>query len=329
MQTNPLPNESTQISRIGLGCWQLGGNWGDVSFDTAEAILATSIENGVTFFDTADVYGAGKSETIIGDFLRREQLQDKIFVATKVGRSEGIYPDGYNLATVRAHVEACLKRLQTDRLELVQLHCVPTATMQGSEIWDILETLKSEGKIKRYGASVETVAEAHDCLAKAPSLSSLQVIFNLFRQKPARELFETAQDKGVAIIARVPLASGLLTGKLDASTVFGETDHRNFNRDGEAFNVGETFAGVPFETGVALVEELKQFVPNGLTLAQLALRWILDHPAVTTVIPGASRPEQAQANAAIADIAPLSIELHTQLSEFYEAKIKSQIRGRY
>ncbi|MBD5782344.1 aldo/keto reductase [Pelagicoccus sp. NFK12] len=329
MQFNPFGKDQSKISRVGLGCWQLGSDWGELDLGEAKAILKASVDSGVSFFDTADVYGGGRSEEIIGSFLSEAGLQDEIFVATKLGRFGDLYPDNYTSQSVRARVEESLTRLKTDALDLVQLHCIPTDVMRGDEVWSILDSLVEEGKIKRFGASVESMEEALLCIEKAPGLSSLQIIFNIFRQKPIRKLFDLAQKKQVGVIARVPLASGLLSGKFSVDTTFGASDHRNYNKDGAAFNVGETFAGLPFEKGVALADQLKPMVPDGLTLAQMALRWILDYDAVSVVIPGATRVEQARGNAAIADLEPLSPELHQSLRDFYKNEVRDHIRGPY
>ena len=329
MQFNVFGKTGRKVSRVGLGCWQLGGNWGHVDDATAKGILKATIESGVTFLDTADVYGDGRSERLIGDFLDDTGLQDHIFVATKLGRGGDLMPDNFTRENVTASVEASLKRLKTEALDLVQLHCIPAAVLKGPEIWDILDSLVAAGKIKSYGASVESMEEALICVDQAPSLTSLQVIFNLFRQKPVHLLFETAKEKKIGIIARVPLASGALTGRFKTDTSFGESDHRNFNKDGEAFNVGETFAGLPFEKAVELANELKAFVPLGYGLTQFALRWILDFDAVSVVIPGASTPEQAKRNAEVTQYPPLPLDLHHRLRTFYEASIRNHIRGPY
>lgn len=329
MDYNGFGKDEVKISRVGLGCWQFGGDWGDVDVSEANAILKASVDSGVTFFDTADVYGGGRSEEIIGNFLTDAGLQEEIFVATKLGRFGDLYPDNYTAASVRGRVEESLVRLKTDALDLVQLHCIPTDVMRGDEIWEVLVKLVEEGKIKRFGASVESMEEALLCIEKAPQLSSLQVIFNIFRQKPIATLFEKAKAEKVGIIARVPLASGLLTGKFSLDTKFVETDHRNYNKDGAAFNVGETFAGLPYEKGVELSNELKTMVPEGMNMVQMALRWILDYDAVSVVIPGATKVSQAEGNAAIADLPELGEALHAKLSAFYQEKVSSLIRGPY
>lgn len=313
-------------SEIGLGCWQLGGaDWGEVSDEQAQAILTTAVENGVNFFDTADVYGAGRSEELIGKF--RKETGHEVFVATKLGRLN-LYPDNYTEATVRAATEDSLRRLQVDALDLTQLHCIPTEVLRQGEVFEWLRRLQREGKIKSFGASVESMEEADLCLQQE-GMSSLQIIFNIFRQKPIATLFEAAQQKSVAIIVRLPLASGLLTGKLTMQSSFALGDHRHYNRDGQFFNVGETFAGLPFAKGIELTEQLRAFVPEGLTMAQWAMRWILDFEAVTVVIPGATKVEQVAANAGASALPPLGDVAHEQLRSFYELAVASHIRGPY
>ena len=312
-------------SEIGLGCWQLGADWGEVSDQQAFEILAKAVACGVNFFDTADVYGDGRSETLIGKF--RRSTNTDLFVATKLGR-RGIYPNNYTEATIRAAIEESLRRLQVDALDLTQLHCVPTEILRQGEVFDWLRTLKAEGKIKHFGASVESMEEAQICL-KQDGLASLQIIFNIFRQKPIAELFDEAKAKSVALVVRLPLASGLLGGKLTKQSRFAEGDHRNYNRDGQFFNVGETFAGLPFELGVELADELRQFVPEGQTMAQWAMRWILDHDAVTVVIPGATQVQQVTDNTYASELPPLSDAQHRRLREFYEQKVAHHIRGPY
>ncbi|MCL4261665.1 MAG: aldo/keto reductase [Anaerolineae bacterium] len=320
-------DEATAVSEIGLGTWQLGGDWGAVDDTTAGQIMETAVAQGVTFFDTADVYGGGLSEQRIAQFLR--QSQATIFVATKLGRGgEPGWPDNFTYAAMRQHTEASLRRLQVEALDLTQLHCIPTAELQRGEVFEHLRRLKQEGKIKRFGASVESMAEALICLEQ-DGLASLQIIFNLFRQKPIETLFAQAQAKGVAIIVRLPLASGLLAGKFTPETTFAADDHRTYNRDGDSFNVGETFAGLPFATGVALADALKPLVPAAMTMAQFAQRWILDFPAVTTIITGATRVSQVEANTAVSQLPPLSPELHQQVAAFYQTKVHEHIRGPY
>ncbi len=326
MNHREFPSLRRNVSEIGLGCWQIGGSdWGNVDESRALAILDAAADAGVDFFDTADVYGGGRSEQLIGRFLKRRS--EEFFVATKLGRA-GMYPDKYTGEAVRAATESSLRNLGVETLDLTQLHCVPHEVLRNGEIFEWLRKLRSEGKIRSFGASVESMEEARTCLEQE-GLASLQIIFNVFRQKPIDELFEAARAKGVAIIVRLPLASGLLAGKFSTDTEFAENDHRNYNRDGGAFNVGETFAGLPFETGVALAESLKGIMPSELSLAEAAQRWILDYPAVTTVITGASRPEQVRANAGVSDLAPLPENLHEQLAVFYAERVADQIRGPY
>ncbi len=327
MNKRQLGRNGFEIGEVGLGCWQLGAEWGSpVARPVAHEILSTAAETGVTLFDTADVYGAGRSETLIGEFLQKSQLP--VVVATKFGRSAEVYPDNYTEKGLRDSVTGSLKRLRVETLDLIQLHCIPAEVMHDGKIFDWLRNLQRDGLIRHFGASVESVEEAHVCLEQ-DGLLSLQVIFNLFRQKLVDELFPRAKTRGVGIIARVPLASGLLSGRFSADTRFPDTDHRNFNRDGNAFNVGETFAGLPFDKGVELTERLKEYVPEGMSMAEMALRWILDHDAVSVVIPGASSPEQARANAASARRDPLPKELHDQLGKLYRDEVHEHIRGPY
>jgi aryl-alcohol dehydrogenase-like predicted oxidoreductase len=328
MRARPFPASAFPASEIGLGCWQLGGSdWGAVDDASALAILAAAADSGINFFDTADVYGAGRSETLVGRFLRESRRKD-LFVATKLGRTAALYPDHYTETGLRAATEASLRRLGVDTLDLTQLHCVPAEILRRGEVFEWLRRLRAEGKIRAFGASVESVDEGLLCL-REQGLASLQVIFNVFRQKPAATLLPQARDKGVAIIVRLPLASGVLSGRFTRETTFPASDHRHYNRDGAAFNVGETFAGLPFEKAVALADALKPLVPSGWTLAQLAQRWILDHPAVTTVITGATRVEQVAANVSASTLPPLPPELHARLTAFHDAEVLPHIRGPY
>ena len=326
MKTRQLGKDGYRIGEVGLGCWQFGGDFGDMQEETAFSIMATAVDKGVNFFDTANVYGAGRSEDLIGRFLK--ECPSTVTVATKFGRGADVYPGNYSAGTLRSSVEDSLKRLGVDRLDLLQLHCVPAEVLRKGEIFDWLRQLKQEGLIKEFGASVETIEEGRLCMEQ-DGLLSLQVIFNIFRQKLVSELLPQAKSRGVGIIVRLPLASGLLTGKFTKNTTFAKTDHRNYNRDGQFFNVGETFAGLPFETGVELAEMIKEVLPDGMSMVQLALRWILDHDAVSVMIPGASSPEQAAENAAISEIQPLSADLHQVLSNMYRNSIHDQIRGPY
>lgn len=317
-----------KVSEVGLGTWQIGGaEWGDVSQEVAMNTLAAAADAGVTFIDTADIYGMGRSEKLIAAFLR-ERGRENFFIATKLGRHpKPGWPTNFEPATVRQHTEDSLQRLGVDMLDLTQTHCIPPDVAAKGVVFDTLRKLKEEGLIRHFGASVESMDEALMCIERG--VESLQIIFNVFRQKPIDTLFETAKKKGVAIIVRLPVASGLLAGKFTKDSKFAPRDHRTFNRDGQAFNVGETFAGLPFEYGVGLADELKAHVPAGWTMAQWAMRWCLDFDAVTTVIPGATRPEQARDNARASDTPPLLKETHQALRDFYRNKVESHIRGPY
>ncbi|NLW32414.1 MAG: aldo/keto reductase [Fibrobacter sp.] len=324
MKYRTFGNTDLEISEIGLGTWQFGGDWGQITDSVAKAVLDTAIRCGINFFDTADVYGAGRSESIIGNFLKDKN--EPVFIATKLGRLEG-FPDSYSLELFRRCTENSLKRLGRDCIDLTQLHCVPQNLLVSGEVFDWLRVLQNEGKIRYFGASVETIEEALVCLEQ-DGLSSLQIIFNIFRQKPSGLLFEKAAQKGVALIIRVPLASGLLSGKFTRETGFEPGDHRSYNRNGEAFNAGETFSGLDFEYGIELTNQLKEYVPTDITMAQFALRWILDHPEISVVIPGASKTSQVESNASASDLKPLGNNLHTILKSFYNEKVDQYIRGR-
>ncbi len=325
MNIRTLPNHGFSWTEIGLGCWQLGGGWGKPWDDgVAQEILQAAYDSGVRFIDTADVYGGGESERSIGRFLK---THGDCVVATKLGRA-GIYPDGYSRESLLAATQASLSRLGVERLNLTQLHCVPSAVLREGKVFDWLREQQREGLIEHFGASVESVEEGLICLEQE-GVSSLQVIFNIFRQKPLEELLPRAKALGVAVIVRLPLASGLLSGKLRLETRFVEGDHRHFNRDGAQFNVGETFAGLPYATGVELADALKADLPGGMDMAAMSLRWILDHDAVTVVIPGASSPEQARANAAASALPPLAPELQAKMAAFYGERVRQHIRGPY
>lgn len=321
-----LGKTGIKISEVGLGCWQFGGDFGPISEDTVFEVMRAAVDNGIRFFDTADVYGAGRSESLIGEFL--QGCSEKVFVATKFGRSPGVYPDRYSEDALRRAVDAALERLKRDTLDLLQLHCIPVAVLRQGKVFDWLRRVQEEGLIRHFGASVETEEQGMLCLEQ-DGIVSLQVIFNIYRQKPLERVLPAAHERGVGIIVRLPLASGLLSGRYTRDTRFAETDHRNYNREGKAFSVGETFAGLPFEKGVALTDELKKHVPADMTMAQMALRWILDHEAVSTIIPGASSPEQAKANTVAATLPPLSKDLHDTLGRFYQERVAPHIRGVY
>lgn len=327
MKTRTLGSDPVRVSEIGLGCWQIGGDqWGNVSDADAMATLTAAHESGVTFFDTADIYGLGRSETLVAKFVKDVKPKD-VFIATKLGRwpTPGL-PENCKPEQVRHFTEESLKRLGVESLDLTQLHCVPLAELEKGEIFETLRQLKQEGKIKRFGASVESTAEAKACLAQ-PGLASLQIIFNVFRQTPITAIFDEAQKKGVGIIVRLPLASGLLTGTYSHSTKFAPTDHRSYNRNGEKFNVGETFAGLGWENGLEIVDKLRALMPEGYTMPQLALRWILDFPAVSAIIPGARNPAQATANAKPSEMRPISEQTHEKLRRFYQEQVAPLVRG--
>ncbi|MBE8470160.1 aldo/keto reductase [Streptomyces justiciae] len=316
-----------RASVVGLGTWQLGADWGDVDDKEALSVLEAAAESGVTFFDTADVYGDGRSEQTIATFLRgRPDLH--VFVATKMGRRVEQIPENYVLDNFRAWNDRSRRNLGVDRLDLVQLHCPPTPVYSSDEVFDALDTLVAEERIAAYGVSVETCEEALTAIAR-PGVASVQIIFNAFRMKPLQKVLPAAQEAGVGIIARVPLASGLLSGKYTKDTVFPENDHRTYNRHGESFDVGETFSGVDYTTGVEAAAEFSALAPEGYTPAQLALRWIVQQPGVTTVIPGARNPEQARANAAAAALPELSAETLTAIQDIYDRRIKDQVESRW
>jgi len=327
MTLRQFGNTDLKVPEIGLGCWQLGGGWRD---DWDDAVARQTLDNayaaGVRFIDTADVYGDGASERSIGSFLHARRPEG-IVVATKLGRA-GIYPDGYTRESLREATLRSIERLGMASLDLTQLHCVPTEVLRQGHVFDWLRELQQEGLIRRWGASVESVEEGMICLEQQ-GLASLQVIFNIFRQKPAEELLPRAASQGVGIIVRLPLASGLLGGKITRATTFRPDDHRNFNRDGQAFNVGETFAGLELARGIDATEQVAALVPPGMTMAQMALRWILDHPEVSVVIPGASSPAQVQANVSASGVAPLPQELHAALARVYREQVAEHIRGPY
>jgi aryl-alcohol dehydrogenase-like predicted oxidoreductase len=328
MDERVLGRTDRSVSVVGQGCWQLGADWGEVSEDGAMAILHAAVDAGVTFFDTADVYGDGRSERLVGRLLA-ERGSAGLTVATKMGRrSDPHTPQAYTLDAFRAWTDRSRENLGVETLDLVQLHCPPTPVYSDDAVVEGLDTLVAEGRIAAYGVSVETEAEALTAIAR-PHVASVQIILNVFRRKPLERVLPAALAAGVGVIARVPLASGLLTGRFDASTTFAAGDHRTYNRHGEAFDRGETFSGVPYDVGVAAAAEVAALTPAGATTAQLALRWILDQPGVTTVIPGASRPEQAHANAGAAALAPLDAVTLARLEEIYDERIREHVHAEW
>jgi aryl-alcohol dehydrogenase-like predicted oxidoreductase len=309
-----------KISEISFGAWAIGGAWGAVDDKDSLAALHAALDAGVNFFDTADVYGDGRSERLLAK-LRKERKED-FFVATKAGRRlREQTPEGYSRENLSTFIERSLRNLETETLDLLQLHCPPTQVYYMPEVFDILDDLAKTGKIRHYGVSVEKVEEAIKAI-EFPNVQSVQLIFNIFRQRPADKFFDLASRHKVGILARVPLASGMLTGKITRESKFAKDDHRSFNRRGEAFDRGETFSGVDFKAGLSAVEELKKLVPAEATLTQLALRWILGFPAVTCAIPGAKRPEQVAENAAASDLPALSPDTMKKIRALYDADIK-------
>lgn len=327
MKTRIFGRSGRAVGEVGLGTWQIGAGWGDVTEATAIATLRAAYDAGTTLFDTADVYGMGRAETLIGAFLRETRASP--YIATKLGRfSPPGWPDNFTRAGVRQHTEASLRRLGVEAIDLTQLHCIPFEVLRKGEVFEHLRELKQEGKIRDFGVSVESMEEADFCV-RQDGVAALQIIFNIFRQKPIHTLFAEARRREVALLVRLPLASGLLAGKFTKNTTFPANDHRNFNRDGQEFNVGETFAGLPFEKGVELADALKPLVPAGLSLSDMALRWCLDFEAVSVIIPGARNPEQARANARASSLPPLGAALHGKLAEFYAREVAPHIRGSY
>ena len=326
MRTNHVPRLSRDVSVIGLGCWQLGADWGDVSSDTAAQILDAAFESGVTFFDTADVYGDGRSERAVGEFRARHP---EVFVATKMGRrADPHVAEAYTLEAFRAWTDRSRENLGMDKLDLMQIHCPPSPVFSTPATYEALAVLVDEGRIANWGVSVETSDEALEAL-RHPGLASIQIVVNLFRRKPLEAVTKAAADAGVGIIARVPLASGLLSGKYDANTQFAADDHRNYNRNGEAFDVGETFAGVPYEIGVAAAQEVAALTPHGWSTAQFALGWLTQQPGISTVIPGARTPDQARANAAAAEVPAIASGTQEALLEIYDREIRAHVHGRW
>ncbi|HEY7272727.1 MAG TPA: aldo/keto reductase [Actinoplanes sp.] len=325
MEKRSFSRMGRTVGVIGLGAWQLGADWGTVTEADAHATLQAAADAGVTFFDTADVYGDGRSEQIISSFLKGHP---GITVGTKMGRRVPQDPSAYTLDNFRAWTDRSRANLGVETLDLVQLHCPPTAVFSTDAVYDALDTLVQEKRIAAYGVSVEKVEEALAAIAR-PGTASVQIILNAFRLKPLEQVLPEATAAGVGIIARVPLASGLLSGRYDEHTTFAADDHRNYNRHGEAFDVGETFSGVDFATGLEAVRRLRPLVPPGATMAQFALRWILDQPGVTVVIPGARNPRQARDNAAAADLAPLPPATLDAVREVYDELIRPQVHDKW
>jgi aryl-alcohol dehydrogenase-like predicted oxidoreductase len=327
MEYRQLGRTGWKVASISFGAWAIGGAWGQVDDRQSLAALNQAVDMGTNFFDTADVYGDGHSERLLAQLKRSRS--DEIFIATKAGRRlDPHLASGYNRENLTAFIERSLRNLETEALDLVQLHCPPVEVYYNPEVFGVLDDLVQQGKIRYYGVSVEKVEEALKAI-EYPNVQTVQIIFNIFRQRPADLFFGQAQQRKVGILARVPLASGLLTGRMKRDTQFAADDHRNFNRYGQAFDRGETFSGVDYESGLQAVEEMRKYVPQGASMTQLALRWILMFPAVTCAIPGAKRPEQVTENATAADLPPLPEATMSGLQEIYERLIREQVHQRW
>jgi aryl-alcohol dehydrogenase-like predicted oxidoreductase len=332
VERRTIGRTAKQASVVGLGTWQLGADWGAVTESEALAILSAAVESGTTFLDTADVYGDGRSERLIGRFLRERPETagggPGLLVATKMGRRGPQDPAAFTLDHFRAWTDRSRANLGVDTLDLVQLHCPPTPVFHSDAVYEALDTLVEEKRVAAYGVSVETCEEALAAIAR-PGVATVQIILNAFRRKPLERVLPAALDAGVGIVARVPLASGLLSGRFRHDTVFGADDHRAYNRHGEAFDVGETFSGVDYATGVAAAGEFAALAPAGVTPAQLALRWVIQQPGVTTVIPGATTAEQARANAGAAALPPLSGATLAEIEALYDRAVRAQVHHRW
>ncbi len=324
MQYRELGRTGWKISTVSFGAWAIGSMWGDVRDEDSLAALHRALDMGVNFFDTADVYGDGHSERLIAR-LRRER-KEPFYVATKAGRRLNPHTaDGYNKTNLKAFVERSLKNLAVETIDLLQLHCPPTDVYYRPEVFGALDDLVKAGKLRHYGVSVERVEEALKAI-EYPGVQSVQIIFNIFRQRPVELFFAQAQQRQVGILARLPLSSGLLSGKMTKQRKFSKDDHRSFNRHGEMFDRGETFSGVDFDLGLSVVEQLRPLVPKGMSMAQFALRWIQMHPAVTCSIPGAKRPDQVEENARAADFPPIAKKKMVAIEKIYNARIRPLVQ---
>jgi aryl-alcohol dehydrogenase-like predicted oxidoreductase len=327
VEQRELERVGRSVGVVGLGAWQLGADWGEVGDEDAAAVLDAALDAGVTFIDTADVYGDGRSERSCAKLLARRP-DGGILLATKMGRRLPQLPENYSRENFLAWNDRSRRNLGVDTIDLVQLHCPPASVYDDDAVFETLDEMVAVGRIRHYGVSVETCDEALAAIAR-PNVASVQIILNCLRLKPLEQVLPAARDAGVAIIARVPLASGLLSGRYDEHTTFAADDHRSYNRHGEAFDVGETFSGVPFEVGLEAVRRLAAVVPEGCAMAQFALRWIIDQPGVSVVIPGARSPEQARANASSAGLASLSGEQLAAVVEVYDELIRPHVHGRW
>ncbi len=327
MKYRPFGRTGWQVSEIGFGAWAIGAEWGEVSEQDALAALLTSIDAGINFIDTADVYGDGRSERLVSQALKART--GRVYVATKAGRRLNPHvAEGFTRENLTAFLERSLRNLEVETIDLVQLHCPPNQVYYMPEVFGILDDIVASGKLRYYGVSVEKVEEALKAI-EFPNVQSIQIIFNIFRQRPAERFFALAKERQVGILARVPLASGLLTGKMKPTTAFAENDHRNFNRDGQAFDIGETFSGVDYESGLRAVEELRSLVPQGASMAQFALRWVLMFDAVSLAIPGAKNALQAADNTAAADLATLDEATMQRTVEVYDRYIREHVHQKW
>ena len=329
MQTRTLGRTGRQVGVVGLGCWQLGGDWGEVGEGDALAVLDAAVAAGVTFLDTADVYGDGRSEQLIGRYLGGPGAGTNLTVATKMGRrADPHVPEAFTARAFEEWTDRSRRNLGVARLDLVQLHCPPTAVFSDDAVFDALDAMVDRGAVAAYGVSVETVEEALTAIAH-PGVASVQIILNAFRLKPLERVLAAAREAGVAIVARVPLASGLLSGRYDADTTFAADDHRSYNRHGEAFDVGETFSGVPYDVGLEAARRIAAIAPDGVPTAAFALRWVVDQPGVSVVIPGARNAEQARANAAAAQVPPLSFDQLDAVRAVYDELVRPHVHDRW
>ncbi|KYF80104.1 aldo/keto reductase [Sorangium cellulosum] len=327
MEYRPLGRTGLRVSSVSFGAWAIGGTWGDVDDKESLAALHRAVDRGVNFFDTADVYGDGRSERLLARL--RQERREEIVIATKAGRRLSPHTaDSYSEGNLTAFIERSLKNLETDALDLVQLHCPPTDVYYRPEVFDTLDRLVKAGKVRFYGVSVERVEEALKAI-EYPGVQSVQIIYNVLRQRPADLFFPEAKRRQVGILARLPLSSGLLTGKMSAATTFAADDHRNFNREGAAFDKGETLSGVDFNLGLEVVEELRPLVPAGVSMAAWTMRWILMQDAVTCVIPGAKRPDQVDQNASAADLPALPPETMAKIREIYDRRLRAAVHHRW
>jgi aryl-alcohol dehydrogenase-like predicted oxidoreductase len=327
MQYRKLGKTNFKASEVSLGTWQIGGSWGNISDEDAERVVHAAIDNGINFLDTADVYGDGRSERFIAKVL--SETKEQVFVATKAGRRlQPHTAEGYNRANLTAFVERSLKNLRRETLDLVQLHCPPIDLYYRPEVFAVLDELKQSGKILHYGVSVEKVEEALKAI-EYPGVATVQIIFNIFRQRPEDLFFPLAQKRDVGILVRLPLSSGLLSGKITRQTAFAADDHRSYNRHGEQFDSGETFSGVDFDIALDAVEEIRHVLPDGISMGNFALRWILDHEAVSCVIPGARNDQQVAQNVAASELPPLTAGQMAALAKLYETKIRPLVHQRW